>query len=126
MTGTVLVVIAHGSRLEAANHEVKALAHAIEHRSKQRTIAGFLEIASPNIAEAMAQAAALEPHRIVVLPYFLTQGRHVQRDIRAQIEHCRALYRGIAIELLDYLGKQRGILETILNLLAGLPHETKA
>ena len=43
--------------------------------------AAFLEQGSPDLAEAVARLAARGASRILVVPYFLTLGLHLQRDL---------------------------------------------
>ena len=43
--------------------------------------AAFLEQGSPDLAEAVRRLAARGATRILVVPYFLTLGLHLQRDL---------------------------------------------
>ena len=113
-----LVLIAHGSRLEAANAEIRALAQKLEARLKHPVIGAFLELAEPSIPDAVDLALREGPHEILILPYFLTQGRHVQEDIPAILAEKARAYPETPLRLLPYLGSQDSILD-LLESLAG-------
>jgi sirohydrochlorin ferrochelatase len=44
-----------------------------------------MELAEPTIEQAVAACAARGAKRIVVAPYFLSRGRHIQEDIPALV-----------------------------------------
>jgi sirohydrochlorin ferrochelatase len=82
-----IVLIAHGSRNASANADAfyfgeklrdAGLAHHLE--------VAFLELAEPTIATAVSRCLQTGPGMIVLLPYFLSAGVHVRRDLT---EMCR-------------------------------------
>ncbi len=109
-----LVLIAHGSRLEAANHEVRSLAKRLEEKLGFPVIPAFLELATPNIPEGVDLALKLNVLEVLVFPYFLTQGRHVTEDIPHLLQKKREEHPNITIQLLPYLGTH----EELVNLIA--------
>ncbi|MDL1872919.1 cobalamin biosynthesis protein CbiX [Deltaproteobacteria bacterium PRO3] len=108
-----VVLIAHGSRLEAANEEVRRLAARLAERLGQTVIPAFLELASPSIPEGIDQALSGNPSEIKVLPYFLTQGRHVQEDIPRLLADKARAYPETPIRLLPYLGAEEAIIDCL-------------
>src|SRR5439155_22721967 len=77
-----IIVFAHGSRIEAANEAVRATAAELARAgSLQHVEAAFLELGEPNLEEAVAKLAASGVERIIVVPYFLTLGIHLERDL---------------------------------------------
>jgi len=112
----ILILVAHGSRREESNDEVRELArvldeHAIDY---DNVIPGFLELAEPSIPSAIRIAANNGANEIVVLPYFLSAGRHVVKDIPAEVESTRSELPGIDIKIAPYLGIADGIADFIL------------
>lgn len=57
----------------------------------------FLE-AAPNLSEAIAKLAASGAEEILVLPYFLTLGIHLQRDLPKLVDDLSKVHR-IAIRV---------------------------
>lgn len=102
-----LLLIAHGSRRVAANHEVQRLTERLREQLKSSfslTEYAFLELAKPNIPEGLQTLIDGGAEDIVVLPYFLTAGNHVAEDIPAAVAAKQAEYPGIKLRLSPYLG----------------------
>ncbi len=84
---TAIVLFAHGSRVEEANTGVRELAQEVERRGPYSYVrAAFLELASPDLASAVHEAAVAGFRRVVVIPYFLTLGLHLRRDLPALVQ----------------------------------------
>jgi len=113
-----LVIIAHGSRREQSNQEVRDLAEKIQaiDSDKYNTItAGFLELAEPLIPEAIEKCIQQGSKNIHVFPYFLSAGRHVITDVPKDVEDTQKKYPDINIEMKDYLGNNAQLPNLILN-----------
>jgi sirohydrochlorin ferrochelatase len=83
---TGIVIFAHGSSVPSANAAVKAVAEAAAAAGGfERVETAFLE-AQPGLAEAVARLADSGATRILVVPYFLTLGIHLQRDLPAMVD----------------------------------------
>jgi sirohydrochlorin ferrochelatase len=79
---TGYILFAHGSRVEAANDAVRALARDFALlRGGALVEAAFLELAEPALESAVGLLAGRGATEICVLPYFLTLGLHLQRDL---------------------------------------------
>lgn len=66
-----------------------------------RTITGrpvvfpaHMEIATPSIADAVASCVAAGATRVVIAPYFLSQGRHIAEDVPALAAEAAAAHAG--------------------------------
>ncbi len=118
---TALVLVAHGSRREASNAEVRAMAGRLGRLAGERLAvsAGFLELAEPSIPEAIEAAIAAGAREVRVLPWFLSAGRHVSEDIPAQVATVQARHPDIPIHLLGHAGALPGMAELLLT--AALP-----
>ncbi len=112
-----LLLVAHGSRREASNEEVRRLARRVEEAAGDRYAvveAAFLELAEPSIPEGIRRCLEQGAGEVVVLPYFLSAGRHVSQDIPAEVEKARRDHPGSRIRLVPYLGAAPGIAELLL------------
>jgi len=79
---TGIAIFAHGSSVPSANDAVRAVAARVAlHGGFPLVEAAFLEQGSPDLAEAVARLADRGASRILVVPYFLTLGLHLQRDL---------------------------------------------
>lgn len=88
MTG--IVVFAHGSSVESANEAVRQVAAAMARDGGFPMVeTAFLGGGTPDLAGGVANLTARGATRIVVIPYFLTLGLHLQRDLPELIEQVR-------------------------------------
>jgi len=79
---TGIAIFAHGSSVASANEAVRAVADRVARQGGFDLVeAAFLEQGSPDLAEAVARLAERGATRILVVPYFLTLGLHLQRDL---------------------------------------------
>lgn len=114
-----LLLIAHGSRREASNQEVRELAHRLAHLAAERfdrVVPAFLELAEPSIQAGVDICAKAGATRVTVVPYFLSAGRHVASDIPAELSKAARKHQGLTIYQCDYLGKHASIPELLLAL----------
>jgi len=78
----------------------------------------FLELAFPSLIEAIQQLEHQPVTTVQLYPLFFNKGKHVGRDIPAQIEDARARFPDLSIELLDYFGNARGLAPLVLRHIA--------
>lgn len=115
-----LLLVAHGSRLNSANEEIACLIGRLQSKTGSdfdRVMPAFLELAEPSIPDAIQQCVDAGAKEIILLPYFLANGKHVAQDIPSQVDKKRAQYPDIKIQLLDYFGKSPQITDTLLSCL---------
>lgn len=114
-----LLLIAHGSRREASNREVRQLAARLEQIAGDRfdrVIPAFLELAEPDIQSGVDLCVASGATTVMAVPYFLSSGRHVASDIPAELEQARLKHQAVTICLSDYLGKHESVPALLLAL----------
>jgi sirohydrochlorin ferrochelatase len=112
-----LLLVAHGSRLNASNAEVQSVTDQLRlHYSALFSVfeTAFLELTTPSIEQGISSCIAQGAQHIRVLPYFLAVGRHVTEDIPRIIEQSRLLYPNVAIELAPHLGASALIEEALM------------
>jgi sirohydrochlorin ferrochelatase len=74
--------MAHGSRQHEANDDLMFVVEQVQQLGLYHIVlASFLELAEPNIETAGANCVAQGAHRVLMLPYFLSAGIHVERDL---------------------------------------------
>jgi sirohydrochlorin ferrochelatase len=114
---TALLIVAHGSRRGVSNDEVRALTRDIERQSGGRYRAvgcAFLELAEPSIPDGLRDLIDCGARHIIVVPYFLSAGRHVAEDIPGEVDLVLGQYPDIDIRIAPYLGLAAGIPGLIL------------
>jgi sirohydrochlorin ferrochelatase len=76
-----IIVFGHGSSVASANEAVRVIAaQAASEGAWELYETAFLE-AEPRLDEAVRKLATAGARDILVLPYFLTLGIHLQRDL---------------------------------------------
>ncbi|MGO9009646.1 MAG: sirohydrochlorin chelatase [Bryobacteraceae bacterium] len=79
---TGIIVFAHGSRLEPANEGVRAVARQLAAAGRFEAVEpAFLELGEPSLEGAVKSLVARGVNDILVVPYFLTLGIHLERDL---------------------------------------------
>ena len=95
---TGIIVFAHGSRVESANEAVRAVAGELARAGPFDYVeSAFLELGQPDLAGAIEKLTGLGVLRIVVIPYFLTAGTHLERDLPRILEHISSNYNNLEI-----------------------------
>ncbi len=96
MTG--IAIFAHGSAIESANEAVRAVVARFAAQGGYELVEPcFLELGKPDLAGAVACLVARGADRIVVVPYFLTLGKHLQRDLPRIVSEIESIHPSVKI-----------------------------
>ena len=102
---TAVLLIAHGSREPSANDDLRALAERLAKTGDHPiVVASFLELAEPDIATGGDLCVAEGASMVLMVPYFLSAGVHLRRDLTAAREDLQAKHPGVAFRLGPPLG----------------------
>lgn len=113
-----LILVAHGSRRAESNDEVRRLTEALRERAGSDydlVRCAFLELAEPSIPDGIEQSIQEGATDIVVLPYFLSAGRHVVSDIPGEVAGKQQQHPDVSIRIAPYLGAAGGITDLLLS-----------
>ena len=95
-----IILFAHGSAVEEANQGVRDLAGRIQAEGAYAYVrAAFLGPGWPELGPAIAEAVAAGFHRIVVIPYFLTEGKHLRLDLPRLVAAEKQKFPAIEIQV---------------------------
>jgi sirohydrochlorin ferrochelatase len=117
-----LLLVAHGSRREASNQEVRDLTAVLAAQASgqyDRVSCAFLELGQPSIPEGIGEAVRDGAREVVVVPYFLSAGRHVVDDIPRLVAEAREQHPEAAIRVTPYLGAAAGLGQVLLAVATG-------
>ncbi|GJP42760.1 hypothetical protein CLOM_g2295 [Closterium sp. NIES-68] len=79
-----VVVVDHGSRREESNRQLDLFVEVFQEETGYAIVEpAHMEIAEPSIAAAFTRCVRRGARGVIVCPYFLSPGRHWQRDIPA-------------------------------------------
>jgi sirohydrochlorin ferrochelatase len=113
----VLLLVAHGSRRQESNLEIESLSKKIakfESKEFDKVMPAFLEFASPSIPEAIKKCSEIGATKVTILPYFLSAGVHITRDIPNEISEASQNTPGLEIQIANYFGSRDEIAELLL------------
>jgi sirohydrochlorin ferrochelatase len=109
---TALLLIAHGSRRDEANADLRDIVAEMQKSGEYAVVEGaYLELSEPTIEEATARCLAGGALRVVLLPYFLSAGVHVRQDLTAIRGKLTADNPGVEFRLAEPLGPHPLLLE---------------
>ena len=109
-----VVIVDHGSKREASNAQLLQFVDLYK-RTSGRTIVepAHMEIAQPDIEQAFERCVAQGATRVVVGPYFLARGRHIQQDIPKLVKEAAEKFPGIQYRIADPIGTDPMLAEII-------------
>jgi sirohydrochlorin ferrochelatase len=112
---TALLLIAHGSRQAEANADLHHVVAELRRRGAYPIVEpAFLELAEPTIAQAARCCVEGGADRVILLPYFLSAGVHVQEDLRDQRRRLAQEYPQAAFRLGQPLGRHPLLCDVVL------------
>ena len=101
---TALLLIAHGSRNADANADLLHLAEELR-TDYPVVVASYLELASPGIEDGARLCVSQGASRVVLVPYFLSAGVHVRRDLTEVRDRLAMEFPHVDFRLADPLGR---------------------
>lgn len=102
-----LLIAAHGSRRESSNDELKALVAKVSSNLDMAfdgVEVAFLEFASPSMESVLNGFFNANAKEVVVLPYFLSAGHHVVKDIPEAIDKVLRHWPDKKVTVLPHIG----------------------
>jgi sirohydrochlorin ferrochelatase len=113
-----IVLVDHGSSLPDANRSVEQLAERLAIKLGKEVIAAHMELAPP-LFQDLLDSLAIQPNlrRLVILPLFISGGKHHTEDILGPIERFSRAFPDIEVRILPPLAEQEGFVEYLCSLL---------
>lgn len=113
-----VLLIAHGSRRDAANQDLVKLAEMLRERNRFPIIEiAYLELTEPTIPDGAAKCVSAGADEVLMLPYFLSAGVHVQNDLEEHRSEFKVKYPQTEFRLCGHLGLHPLMLEIVLDRL---------
>ena len=114
MTG--YIVFGHGSSVESANEAVRNVARQAADRGRWTAFeTAFLGGGEPNLAGAVEALISRGTRRVVVIPYFLTFGTHLERDLPALVEKIQLMHPDLKIQVTAPLDGHPGMVNAVVD-----------
>ena len=110
-----IVIFAHGSSVRSANEAVRTVAQAAAGAGSFPEVeVAFLE-AQPTLDEAVARLADRGVRHILVVPYFLTLGIHLQRDLPGMVDRLAQVHQNVEIRCTPPLDGHPALIQILVD-----------
>jgi sirohydrochlorin ferrochelatase len=114
-TPTALLLIAHGSRQPEANADLQELAGRLRNDGPYLVVQpSFLELAEPTIEDGAHHCVEQGARKVILLPYFLSAGVHVRRDLAQMQRRLAERYPNVEFLLAEPLGRHPLLVPIVL------------
>ena len=109
---TAILMMAHGSRIAEANNAARDVAAMVQEMTGFDIVeVAFRELHEPDIQSGIDTCVARGAGRILLMPYFLFMGAHVQHDLPEEIEVAQKRHPGLIMAMGEHLGAHRKLAE---------------
>lgn len=110
-----ILIVDHGSRREEANAQLEAIAEMVRALQSETIVrVAHMELAAPSIAEGLAACVEAGATEVVVVPYFLSTGRHVTEDIPRLVDEAARDHPTVRVRVASALGPHRLLAALVL------------
>ena len=117
---TAILLMAHGSRIPEANDAVREIAALVQQMTGYDIVeVSFREQHLPNIQQGIDACVAKGAGRVLLIPYFLYMGAHVQEDLPEEMAQAKERYPGVEFAMGTHLGVHRKLAEVVVERIAG-------
>ena len=116
---TAILLMAHGSRITEANDAVREIAALVEKMTGYGIVeVSFREQHLPNSQQGIDACVAKGAERILLIPYFLYLGAHVQEDLPAELTEARKRYPNVEMAMGKHLGAHKKLDDIVVERIA--------
>lgn len=116
---TAILLMAHGSRIPEANAAAQEIAAMVREMTGYEIVeVSFREQHLPNIQAGIDACVAQGAQRVLLIPYFLFVGAHVQEDLPEEMAEARRRYPHVEFAMGRHLGAHRKLAEIVVERIA--------
>lgn len=113
---TGIAIFAHGSAIESANDSVRAVVARFAAAGRFDLVEpAFLELGQPDLEGAVGRLVARGANRIVIVPYFLTLGKHLQRDLPRIVAGLESIHPSVKFTVTPPLDGHAALIDALLD-----------
>jgi len=110
-----VLIVDHGSRNARANAQLESLARRVaEQRPDWIVHFAHMEIAEPDIAAGLARCIEDGAAEIVVHPYFLGPGLHIQETVPEKVADAARAHPHVRITITAHFGAHDGVADLLI------------
>jgi sirohydrochlorin ferrochelatase len=111
-----IAIFAHGSAVESANEAVRGIVRQFAARGACDLVeTSFLELGQPDLPAAVERLVERGAGRVIVIPYFLTPGKHLRRDLPRIVDEIAQAHPGLEIVVTPPLDGHPALADILLD-----------
>lgn len=113
----MLILIAHGSRNPRWRTSVEGVVDSLQRELGPGTVRlAYMDCTPPTLLDVASRAVAEGVTNLRVLPLFLAEEGHVERDVQPLVEEVRSAFPDIAVEHLPPVGQHPEFREALARI----------
>ncbi|MCE8021952.1 CbiX/SirB N-terminal domain-containing protein [Halomonas sp. MCCC 1A11036] len=113
-----LILLAHGSSDPAWRAPFERLHEILATRMQVSLRLAYMELSEPSLESTVADLASAGVQRAEILPLFFAAGRHLRKDVPAQVGALAATHTGIELTLLPPVGEHPAFIDALAAVIA--------
>ena len=111
-----IIILGHGSKAPQALELLKIYGEMVKTNSSYDIVEiASLQFNKPDLPEAIDRAVNAGADRVIIVPFFLYKGIHMQQDIPEIITSESEKYPGLEIVLANHLGTDQRLVEIVID-----------
>jgi sirohydrochlorin cobaltochelatase len=119
-----IVLFAHGSRDPLWHKPMEAVAAQIRTSSPQaKVVCAYLELSTPDLADATRTLLAAGIQIIVIVPMFLGVGRHAREDLPQLVDALRQQHPDVVFALRPAVGEDPRLVQLLAEIALSNPNQ---
>jgi sirohydrochlorin ferrochelatase len=113
-----ILLLAHGSRREEANDEIRCMARLIQARDPDGIYeTAYMSFGTPDISGGIENLIAQGIEIIIIMPLFLVTGNHITHDIPEEIALQKERFPGMEFRMAQHLACHPAIVDIVMERL---------
>ncbi len=114
-----VLVVAHGSRAKKTEEAFGQMIETVRKKVDTVVEAAYMEFSDQNIQWGLSALVNQGIHEITVVPYFLFEGIHIQKDIPEELDAFCQKHPAVTVTLGEPLGKDPRLVDLLVDRIVG-------
>lgn len=111
-----IIVLGHGSKAPQALETLKKYGEMVKAKSQCEIVEiASLQFNQPDLPATLASVIGQGAGKIVIVPFFLYNGIHLQEDIPAVIADEKSKHPGVEIVMANHLGTDHRLVDIVID-----------
>ncbi|MDN3525127.1 CbiX/SirB N-terminal domain-containing protein [Halomonas sabkhae] len=113
-----LILMAHGSSDPRWREPFERVHQAAAERLSQPLRLAYMELCDPSLEDTVAELAEAGIEHADILPLFFAAGRHLRKDVPAQVDALETQHPSISLSLLSPVGEHPDFIAALAGVIA--------